>query len=130
MDGVLSAVGTVTGIELAEQVISRIKVMSELDIAERRVPQDGRFKVSMRGREVDFRVSIMPSIFGEDAVLRILDRSTISDHVLGMRLEDLGFDTETVDRFRKMAANLKAIVIIQHDPRDIAKLPAFPKAAD
>ena len=103
MDGVLSAVGTVTGIELAEQVISRIKVMSELDIAERRVPQDGRFKVSMRGREVDFRVSIMPSIFGEDAVLRILDRSTISDHVLGMRLEDLGFDTETVDRFRKMA---------------------------
>jgi general secretion pathway protein E len=54
---------------LAEQVISRIKVMSELDIAERRVPQDGRFKVSIQGREIDFRVSIMPSIFGEDAVL-------------------------------------------------------------
>lgn len=103
MDGVLSTVGTVSGIELAEQVISRIKVMSELDIAERRVPQDGRFKVSMRGREIDFRVSIMPSIFGEDAVLRILDRSTISDHVQGMRLEDLGFDAETVERFRKMA---------------------------
>lgn len=103
MDGVLSTVGTVSGIELAEQVISRIKVMSELDIAERRVPQDGRFKVSMRGREVDFRVSIMPSIFGEDAVLRILDRSAISDHVQGMRLEDLGFDAETVARFRKMA---------------------------
>jgi len=103
MDGVLSTMGTVSGIELAEQIISRIKVMSELDIAERRVPQDGRFKVSMRGREIDFRVSIMPSIFGEDAVLRILDRSTISDHVLGMRLEDLGFDVETVERFRKMA---------------------------
>jgi len=103
MDGVLSTVGTVSGIELAEQVISRIKVMSELDIAERRVPQDGRFKVSMRGREIDFRVSIMPSIFGEDAVLRILDRSTISDHVQGMRLEDLGFDADTVERFRKMA---------------------------
>lgn len=103
MDGVLSTVGTVAGIALAEQIISRIKVMSELDIAERRIPQDGRFKVSLRGREIDFRVSIMPSIFGEDAVLRILDRSTITQHVQGMRLEDLGFDAATVARFRKMA---------------------------
>lgn len=103
MDGVLSNVGTVSGLDLAEQLISRIKIMSELDIAERRVPQDGRFKVSMRGREVDFRVSIMPSIFGEDAVLRILDRSTISDQVQGMRMESLGFDEETIERFRKMA---------------------------
>jgi general secretion pathway protein E len=103
MDGVLSTVGTVSGIELAEQVISRIKVMSELDIAERRVPQDGRFKVAMRGREIDFRVSIMPSIFGEDAVLRILDRSGLTDHVQGLRMEDLGFDHDTVTRFRKMA---------------------------
>ncbi len=63
---------------LAEQVISRIKVMSELDIAERRMPQDGRFKVSAQGREIDFRVSIMPSIFGEDAVLRILDKQSLS----------------------------------------------------
>jgi general secretion pathway protein E len=65
-------------------VISRIKIMSELDIAERRVPQDGRFKVSVHGHEVDFRVSIMPSIFGEDAVLRILDRQqTLSDQTQG-----------------------------------------------
>ncbi len=103
MDGVLSTVGTVPSLELAEQVISRIKVMSELDIAERRVPQDGRFKVAMRGREIDFRVSIMPSIFGEDAVLRILDRSGLTDHVQGLRMEDLGFDQDTVASFRKMA---------------------------
>ena len=73
IDGVLTSIGVVQGGDLAEQVISRIKVMSDLDIAERRVPQDGRFKVSIKGREIDFRVSIMPSIFGEDAVLRILD---------------------------------------------------------
>lgn len=103
VDGVLSTVATLDGVELAEQVLSRVKVMSELDIAERRVPQDGRFKVAMQGREVDFRVSVMPSIFGEDAVLRILDRSTISDQVTGLRLEQLGFDETTIKRFRKMA---------------------------
>ena len=81
IDGVLSSIGVIQGADLAEQVISRIKVMSELDIAERRVPQDGRFKVSIQGREIDFRVSIMPSIFGEDAVLRILDRQALSDHI-------------------------------------------------
>ena len=74
IDGVLSSIGVIQGADLAEQVISRIKVMSELDIAERRVPQDGRFKISIQRREIDFRVSIMPSIFGEDAVLRILER--------------------------------------------------------
>jgi len=78
IDGVLTSVGALEGTELAEQVLSRIKVMSELDIAERRIPQDGRFKVSVRGREVDFRVSIMPSIFGEDAVLRALDKQQLS----------------------------------------------------
>ena len=62
---------------MAEQVISRIKVMAELDIAERRIPQDGRFKVAIAGREIDFRVSIMPSIYGEDAVLRILDKQRL-----------------------------------------------------
>ena len=70
IDGVLSQVGAMQGAEMAEQAVSRIKVLSELDIAERRVPQDGRFKVVMQGRDVDFRVSIMPSNFGEDAVLR------------------------------------------------------------
>jgi len=60
-------------------ILSRIKVMSELDIAERRVPQDGRFRVRYKGRSVDFRVSIMPSVHGEDAVLRVLDKETLSE---------------------------------------------------
>ena len=92
IDGVLVAIGSLSGLELAEQVISRVKVMAELDIAERRVPQDGRFKVSARGREIDFRVSVMPSIFGEDAVLRILDKQRLADEVRGLTLDSLGFD--------------------------------------
>jgi general secretion pathway protein E len=82
IDGVLSQVGRAQGAEMAEQAISRVKVMAELDIAERRVPQDGRFKVRDQGREVDFRVSIMPSVFGEDAVLRILDKQALVGRVL------------------------------------------------
>jgi general secretion pathway protein E len=103
IDGVLSTVGSVDGRELAEQVISRIKIMSELDIAERRVPQDGRFKVAIRGREVDFRVSIMPSIFGEDAVVRVLDKQALTDQIKGLRLDNLGFDVTTIARVRRMA---------------------------
>ncbi len=103
LDGVLSVLGNLPGIDIAQQVISRIKVMSELDIGERRIPQDGRFKISIGGREVDFRVSIMPSIFGEDAVLRILDRRNITAQMHGMRLESLGFNPDTVERLRKMA---------------------------
>ena len=72
LDGTLTQVGSIEGREIAEQVLSRLKVMSELDIAERRVPQDGRFRVRALGREIDFRVSIMPSIHGEDAVVRAL----------------------------------------------------------
>ena len=72
-DGVLDHAATVGGIELAEHIISRLKVLAELDIAERRVPQDGRFKAAARGRAIDIRVSIMPSIHGEDAVLRVLE---------------------------------------------------------
>jgi len=103
IDGVLTTVGTVEGRAPAEQVISRIKVMSELDIAERRIPQDGRFKVAIRGREVDFRVSIMPSIHGEDAVLRILDKQAITDQMKGLRLDCLGLDAKTVDAIRHLS---------------------------
>jgi general secretion pathway protein E len=102
----------VNGVELAEQVISRIKIMAELDIAERRTPQDGRFKVSIQNREVDFRVSIMPSIYGEDAVLRILDRSTITDLVKELRLELLGFDAVTVKHIRKMVHEPYGMVLV------------------
>ena len=104
LDGVLSAVGSVASVELAEQVISRVKVMSELDIAERRIPQDGRFRVSIGGREVDLRVSIMPSIHGEDAVLRILDKQSLSDQVAGLRLTGLGFSEEMALTLRHLAA--------------------------
>jgi general secretion pathway protein E len=91
IDGVLVSVGQVGDAEVAEQAISRIKVMAELDIAERRVPQDGRFTVGLRGREIDFRVSIMPSTIGEDAVLRILDKQRLADAARGLTLDTLGF---------------------------------------
>jgi general secretion pathway protein E len=103
VDGVLSTAGTMPGTELAEQVISRIKVMSELDIAERRIPQDGRFKIAVRGRAVDCRVSIMPSIFGEDAVVRILDKQALSDQMKGLRLSYLGFDEYSVAQVRRLS---------------------------
>jgi general secretion pathway protein E len=103
IDGVLTQAGQAQGAEMAERIISRIKVMAELDIAERRVPQDGRFKVSLKGREVDFRVSIMPSIFGEDAVLRILDKQALADEFKGLRLEALGVDPATMAWLRKLA---------------------------
>jgi len=112
IDGVLSPVGSLAGLELAEQVISRIKIMSELDIAERRVPQDGRFKVSVRGHEVDFRVSVMPSIFGEDAVLRILDKQTLTDQLKGLRLSFLGFDEHTIVQLRRLSSEAYGMLLV------------------
>src|SRR5512142_1873991 len=100
------------GLEIAEQVISRVKVMSELDIAERRVPQDGRFKVSMQGHEVDFRVSIMPSIFGEDAVLRILDKQTLTDNIKGLSLSHLGFDAESIAGLRRLSSEPYGMMLV------------------
>ncbi|MGA7178375.1 MAG: GspE/PulE family protein [Thiobacillaceae bacterium] len=112
IDGVLTTVGSVSGLETAEQVISRIKIMSELDIAERRVPQDGRFKVSMRGREVDFRVSVMPSIFGEDAVLRILDKQALSDQIKGLRFSYLGFDEQVIAQLRRLSGEPYGMLLV------------------
>ena len=102
LDGTLTQVGAVEGSELAEQVLSRLKVMSELDIAERRIPQDGRFRIRAFGRDIDFRVSIMPSIHGEDAVVRVLDKQSLADQVSGLRLDVLGFDEPTLVSFRAM----------------------------
>ncbi|TXI21079.1 MAG: type II/IV secretion system protein [Nitrosomonas sp.] len=112
IDGVLTMIGVMQGTDLAEQVISRIKVMSDLDIAERRVPQDGRFKVSIQGREIDFRVSIMPSIFGEDAVLRILDRQALADHVEGLTLNQLGFDQSAIATIRRLSAEPYGMLLV------------------
>ncbi len=103
VDGVLTQVGAMAGLDMAEQVISCVKVMSELDIAERRVPQDGRFKVSVHGRGVDFRVSIMPSIFGEDAVLRVLDKQTLADQLKRLSLASLGFDAQSIAGLRRLS---------------------------
>jgi general secretion pathway protein E len=112
IDGVLSKVGSTPGLEIAEQVISRIKVMAQLDIAEKRVPQDGRFKVSIKDREVDFRVSIMPSIFGEDAVLRILDKQVLADQVKGLRLDYLGFDAGSMAVMRRLSNEPYGMVLV------------------
>ncbi|SNR84569.1 general secretion pathway protein E [Methylobacillus rhizosphaerae] len=112
IDGVLSHVGSIHGVMQAEQAISRIKVMSELDIAERRVPQDGRFKVMAMGREVDMRVSIMPSVFGEDAVLRILDRKALSDQAQGLSLDVLGFEADIMARFRLLAEEPYGMLLV------------------
>lgn len=112
VDGVLTRVGNLQGGELAEQVISRIKVLAELDIAERRVPQDGRFKVAARGREIDLRVSIMPSIHGEDAVLRILDKQHLADEVLGLRLDSLGFDAPTIATLRRLSREPYGMLLV------------------
>ena len=91
-DGVMQPLRSIDGAALAEQMVSRLKVMAELDIGERRLPQDGRFKLRVQGREVDFRLSIMPSVFGEDAVVRLLDRSHLAPGGAALTLQALGFD--------------------------------------
>jgi type II secretory ATPase GspE/PulE/Tfp pilus assembly ATPase PilB-like protein len=93
-------------------ILSRIKVMSELDIAERRVPQDGRFRVRYRGRDVDFRVSIMPSVHGEDAVLRVLDKETLSEKFRNLTLDVVGFDPEEVAKFRRYIHEPYGMVLV------------------
>jgi type II secretory ATPase GspE/PulE/Tfp pilus assembly ATPase PilB-like protein len=93
-------------------IISRIKVMSELDIAEKRVPQDGRFKVRVKGRTIDFRVSIMPTVHGEDAVIRILDKESANAEFKNLRLEVLGMDPETMRRLRKFIREPYGMVLV------------------
>ncbi len=112
IDGVLVAVSSMDGVEMAEQVISRIKVISSLDITERRTPQDGRFKVSMQRHEIDLRVSIMPSVFGECAVLRVLDKRTLSDQMKGLRLDHLGFDQKSMAFIRRLSNEPYGMVLV------------------
>ncbi len=112
IDGALYA--KVDPIDLAyhQTLISRIKVMSELDIAERRVPQDGRFRVRYKGRNVDFRVSIMPTIHGEDAVIRILDKEQINEEFKNLNLDVVGFAEEDVRKFRRYIAEPYGMVLV------------------
>jgi type IV pilus assembly protein PilB len=112
IDGALYA--KVDPIDLAfhQTLISRIKVMSELDIAERRVPQDGRFRVRYKGRNVDFRVSIMPTIHGEDAVIRILDKEQINEEFRNLNLDVVGFAEDDLRKFRHYIAEPYGMVLV------------------
>ncbi len=93
-------------------IISRIKVMSELDIAEKRVPQDGRFKLRITGRTIDFRVSIVPTAHGEDSVIRILDKESMNSEFKNLRLDVLGFDGEMLQKFRKFIKEPYGMVLV------------------
>jgi type IV pilus assembly protein PilB len=93
-------------------IISRIKVMAELDIAEKRIPQDGRFKLRVRGKAIDFRVSIMPSVHGEDAVIRILDKESMSEQFTDLRLDILGWPESEMKRFRKFIREPYGMVLV------------------
>ena len=93
-------------------ILSRVKVMAELDIAEKRVPQDGRFKVRVPGKTIDFRVSVMPTVHGEDSVIRILDKETISEQFRELRLDILGFADEELGRFRRAIMEPYGMVLV------------------
>lgn len=112
IDGVLYKATETLDDGFQSPIISRIKVMSELDISERRIPQDGRFKVRLEKRNIDFRVSIMPSIFGEDAVIRILDKNTIASDFQGLTLEALGYSDREMERFRKKVREPYGMVLV------------------
>jgi type II secretory ATPase GspE/PulE/Tfp pilus assembly ATPase PilB-like protein len=112
IDGVLQLAYRPIDKRHAGSVISRLKVMAELDIAEKRVPQDGRFKLRMPGKTIDFRVSIMPSAHGEDAVIRILDKESISEQFRELRLDILGFPEQELRRFRKYIAEPYGMVLV------------------
>ena len=112
IDGVLQHAMQPIAKEWHSTVISRIKVLSELDIAERRVPQDGRFRVKYKGRFIDLRVSIMPASHGEDAVLRVLDKETLSEKFQNLNLNVVGFSEEELRRFRRYIREPYGMVLV------------------
>lgn len=112
VDGILIPAMEPLDIRLHAPLVSRLKVMSELDIAERRVPQDGSFRMRMDRKTVDFRVSILPSVFGESVVIRILDRDSIATGVSDLKLERLGFNPEDLKRFRKAITRPYGMVLV------------------
>jgi general secretion pathway protein E len=120
LDGVLQSIKRIESVDTATQVISRIKVLSDLDISERRVPQDGRFRVVLDGREIDFRVSVMPNISSEDAVLRILDRKHLMGQYNALTLDALSFE-EPVKRFIRRASHLPYGLLLVTGPTGSGK---------
>ncbi len=112
IDGVLQHAMQPIAKEWHQTVLSRIKVLSDLDIAERRVPQDGRFRVKYKGRFIDLRVSIMPASHGEDAVLRVLDKETLSEKFQSLSLDVIGFSAEETRRFRRYIREPYGMVLV------------------
>lgn len=112
IDGVLQQAMAPIAREHHQTILSRIKVMSELDIAERRVPQDGRFRVRYKGRLIDFRVSIMPTVHGENAVLRVLDKESMSEKFTNLSLDVVGFAEEDLRRFRRYIKEPYGMVLV------------------
>lgn len=112
IDGALYEAGEPIDIKHHQTILSRIKVMSELDIAERRVPQDGRFRMRIKGRRVDFRVSIIPSVHGEDAVIRILDKEQINEDFKDLKLDVVGFDPALLASFRRFIHEPYGMVLV------------------
>jgi type II secretory ATPase GspE/PulE/Tfp pilus assembly ATPase PilB-like protein len=112
IDGVLHYAMPPIAKDWHSTIISRIKVMSELDIAERRVPQDGRFRVRYKNRLIDFRVSIMPTIYGEDAVLRVLDKESMSEKFSKLTLDVVGFWDEDLVKFRRYIKEPYGMVLV------------------
>jgi len=112
IDGVLHYAMPPIAKDWHSTIISRIKVMSELDIAERRIPQDGRFRVRYKTRLIDFRVSIMPTIYGEDAVLRVLDKESMSEKFANLSLEVVGFSASELLKFRRYIKEPYGMVLV------------------
>lgn len=112
IDGVLQYAMEPIDKKFHSSIISRIKVMSELDIAEKRVPQDGRFKLRIKNKAIDFRVSIMPSVHGEDSVIRILDKESINENFSELNLSVLGFSEVTLRKFRKYISEPYGMVLV------------------
>jgi type IV pilus assembly protein PilB len=112
IDGVLYMANDPIDLHFQAPIISRLKVMSELDISERRIPQDGRFKIRFGAKSIDFRVSIMPSSFGEDAVIRILDKESIANDMKGLSLENLGISEREIKRLRKKIREPYGMVLV------------------
>jgi type IV pilus assembly protein PilB len=112
IDGVLHYAMPPIAKDWHSTIISRIKVMSELDIAERRIPQDGRFRVRYKSRLIDFRVSIMPTVHGEDAVLRVLDKESMSEKFAKLSLEVVGFGDSDLVKFRRYIKEPYGMVLV------------------
>ena len=112
IDGVLYQAMEPIDKKFHQTIISRIKVMSELDISEKRIPQDGRFKIRIKGKTIDFRVSIMPSVHGEDAVIRILDKESASEEFSSLSLDVCGFETKEMVRLRRFIKEPYGMVLV------------------